>query len=424
MSSREGDTDVVVVGAGLAGLAATLGLQRRGYRVWVVEAADRPGGRVATDHVDGFTLDRGFQLLNPAYPAVRALVDVPALAPHRFWRALHVVDGERARLLGNPLDTPAALTGLIPPSTAGLRDLAALAAFSLRDAGAPARLLTGAADQSTRRELDRWGVSADFRESVLRPFLTGVFGEAELATSARFFHLVWRSFTRAAPVLPAAGMQSLPQQLADRLAPGTLTLDTPVEAVHAGTVLAGGTRLVARAVVVATDADSAAQLLPELPVPGWNGLHTFYYRTNESPLDQPVITIDATGDGPVVNTTVLSAAAPSYAPADASLVGALTLTGAVGATASLQRAVRSHLARLYRTNTAGWELLADYRISHALPAMAAPHRLRAPTRVSPGLYVCGDHRDTSSIQGALASGTRAARAVTAELAGAARRSPS
>ncbi|MDT8915163.1 NAD(P)/FAD-dependent oxidoreductase [Amycolatopsis sp. PS_44_ISF1] len=411
----EPDTDVIVVGAGLAGLAAAVELQRRGHRVRVFESADRPGGRVRSDVVDGFTLDRGFQLLNPAYPAVRALIDLPALAPRRFWRAVRLVDGDRSRLLGHPFDTLRAIPGLLERGPVGVRDVLALAALSARDLAGPARLLTGAADQTTRAELRRWGLSGPCVDQVLTPFLAGVFADAELTTSSRFFHLVWRSFLRAAPVLPAGGMGALPQQLADRLTPGTLSLDTPVDAVAPGTVLTAGTAHRARAVVVATDSTAANRLIPGLAVPDWNGLRTFYYRTTTPPLRQPVLTIDARRDGPVCNTAVISAVAPGYAPEGQALIAATTLassnTGAATDTGD-ERAVRDQLARLYRTGTRTWELLADYRIPHALPSMAPPHELRRPVCLEPGLYVCGDHRDTSSIQGSLVSGRRTARAVS------------
>ncbi|SEP53927.1 NAD(P)/FAD-dependent oxidoreductase [Amycolatopsis saalfeldensis] len=405
--SAEPDADVIVVGAGLAGLATAVELQRFGYRVRVFEGAERAGGRVSTDVIDGFTLDRGFQLLNPAYPAVRALIDLPVLDPRRFWRAIRLVDGDRSRLLGHPLDTPRAIPGLLDRGPVGIRDVLALAAVSVRDLAGPARLLTGAADQTTRAEFRRWGLSDRCVEQVLAPFLSGVFAEAELNTSSRFFHLVWRSFLRAAPVLPAAGMGALPQQLADRLAPGTLSLATPVDAVAPGTVRMDGTSHHARAVVVATDATAANRLIPALTVPGWKGLRTFYYRTTTPPLRHPVLTIDARSDGPVCNTAVISAVAPSYAPAGHALISATTLD----TSAECEQAARAQLARLYRTATGTWELLADYRIPRALPSMTPPHELRRPVRLDPGLYVCGDHRDTSSIQGSLASGRRTARAI-------------
>lgn len=414
MSLHDAETDVVVAGAGLAGLAAARTLQQAGCRVQVLESADDVGGRVRTDVVDGFRLDRGFQVLNPAYPAVRSLVDIRRLRPHHLPRVLRVVDGERTRILGNPLDNTEALTGLLKPEVPGVRDLAALMALSLRDGAAPARLLTGAADQTTRRELDRWGLSSAFVEQVLTPFLSGVFGEGELTTSARFFHLAWRSFLRAAPVLPSAGMGALARQFGDRLDPGTVELNTPVETVRPGRIEAGTRDRHAHAIVVATDANTAASLVPDLEVPSWNGLRTFYYRTSTPPVSDSAITIDARRDGPVRNTFVPSNLSAGYAPEGSGLISATTLMDDSLRDNGTEREVRGHLAHLYNSDTSKWELLADYPIRHTLPRMTAPHQLRRPVRVEPGLYVCGDHRDTSSIQGALVSGARAARAVLAD----------
>ena len=416
MRVHDSGTDVVVVGAGLAGMAAAWKLQQAGHRVQVLEAADEVGGRVRTDVVDGVRLDRGFQVLNPAYPAVRSLVDMRALRAHRLPRVLRVVDGERTRMLGNPLDNTAALTGLLSPEVPGVRDVASLMALSLRDGAAPARLLTGAGDQTTKRELDRWGLSPAFVEQVLTPFLSGVFGEAELTTSARFFHLAWRSFLRSAPVLPSAGMGALARQLADRLGPDTVELNTPVETVQPGWVEAAAGDRHARAVVVATDANTAAGLLPDLQAPSWNGLRTFYYRTSTSPTSDSVITVDARG-GPVRNTFVPSNLSAECAPEGSALISATTLMDDSLRDSGTERAVREQLAHLYDSDTSEWDLLAEYPIRHALPRMTAPHQLRRPVRVEPGLYVCGDHRDTSSIQGALASGARAARAVLVDLSG-------
>jgi phytoene dehydrogenase-like protein len=417
MAPRTDAADVVVVGAGLAGLAAALTVHEAGHEVIVLEAGDDVGGRVRTDIVDGFRLDHGFQILNPAYPALRQLADVRALQPRRLWRALRVVDRGRARIIGDPLDSPLMLADLLRrPLLARPRDIVALLAMSTRDATAPAHLLTGAADQSTRRELARWGFSDLFVERVMAPLLRGVFGEAELATSSRFFHLMWRCFMRAAPFLPAEGVAALPRQLAARLPRGALRLNTPVSAVRPGHVTTDdGATHRARAVVVATDADVAARLLPGLDRPAANGLQTFYFATEEPPLNRPVVSVDARG-GPVVSTLVNTAVAPSYAPPGWSLIGATTLLlGRDGEEGPEERAVRAHLDEIYAVSTAGWDLVAEYPVPRALPRMLPPHPLRRPVRLDDGLYVCGDHRDTSSMQGALASGQRAARAVLRDL---------
>jgi hypothetical protein len=400
------ETDVVIAGAGLAGLAAAVTLHRAGVPCAVLEASDDVGGRVRTDVVDGFRLDRGFQVLNPAYPAIRRLVDVEALRLGRFWRAVRVAGDDRVALLGNPVDTPKAVRDILARRYFSAKDLAALGALSARVAAGSVRGIIDRDDRTTLEELRRAGLSERAVETVLRPFLSGVFLESGLTTSSRFFQLVWRSFLRSAPSLPALGMGELPRQLARSLP--DVRPNTPVEEVRPGVVrTATGDTWTARAVVVATDGSTAARLTG-VAEPKWNSGTTWYFAPPRSPLREPVIVIDARG-GPVASTSVVSEVCPAYAPPDAALVSASALTTLP------ENEVRRALGRMYRTDAARWPLVGRYEITHGLPAMPPPHDIRREVRLGDGLYVCGDHRDTSSLQGALASGRRAARAVLADL---------
>ncbi|WP_439380847.1 NAD(P)/FAD-dependent oxidoreductase [Amycolatopsis lexingtonensis] len=402
------ETDVVVIGAGLAGLAVARRLHEAGVECTVLEAGDDVGGRVRTDVVDGFRLDRGFQILNPAYPAIKRLVDVDALELGRFWRAVRVADDDRVSLLGHPLDAPKALRDVAARRYLSAKDLAALGALSARVAAGPARSIVRGGDRTTADELSRAGLSDRAVATVLRPFLSGVFLEAELSTSARFFQLVWRSFLRSAPSLPARGMGELPRQLAGHLPEGSVRTGVPVERVSSGEVrTAGGDVWSARTVVVATDGTTASRLVEGVAEPLWNGVTTWYFAPDQRPSREPVIMVDARG-GPVVNTAVLSEVCRSYAPPGAALVSASALTPLA------EPEVRRALGRMYRTDPTRWPLVGRYEIPRALPAMPAPHPIRREIRWGEGIYVCGDHRDTSSLQGALASGGRTARAVLAD----------
>ena len=397
----------MVVGAGLAGLSAALELTAAGAEVTVLEAGDEVGGRVRTDVVDGVRFDRGFQIMLPAYPELERLNLGPF--PLRHLRpGVFVHDNGRHDLLADPRTGSAAWDGMFRQHVLGARDLAALAAFSARDSFGPARPLLIAPDRPTRDELRSLGVTDRAMEAVFRPFLSGVFLERELTTSSRFFHLVWRSFARGGAAVPALGMGELPKALAAKLPEGTVQLETAVRAVQDhGVDLEGGGHVAADAVVVATDGTTAARLLPGLAEPRWNGVTTWYFRPPRSPLRDGCLVVDANG-GPVVNTAVMSEVSRPYSP-HAPLVQATVL----GEASEVD--VREHLNRLYGTDTIRWEVLRRYEIERALPAMDAPHRLRQSVRAGGRRYVCGDHRDTSSIQGALHSGRRAARAVLAEV---------
>ncbi|MFH8217602.1 NAD(P)/FAD-dependent oxidoreductase [Streptomyces sp. NPDC018057] len=405
--------DVVVVGAGVAGLACAHDLAAAGLGVTVLEAGDAVGGRMRTDRVDGFTVDRGFQVVNPAYPQLRRRLPARFLASRPFLPGVLVHTGGRRVLLADPRRRPDTVTSLLTGRLARPRDLAALAALGARDALAPARTLKHAPERTTRAALAAAGFSDPFVEDFFRPFLSGVFLEDALETSSRVFHLVWRSMLRGALCLPAFGVRSVPRALAAALPEGTVRLGTPVARLaDESVVTADGTELPARAVVVATGADAAARLLPGLDVPAHRTVTTYYHVTGRSPLGRPLLLVDTRRR--VLNTCVLSDVAPEYAPRGSSLVATSVPDGDTG---SVRAAVVAALSEMYGTDAGAWDLLAARTVEGALPAMPPPWPLTRPCRTGPGRYVCGDHRGTGSVQGALASGARAAREVRRDLAG-------
>jgi phytoene dehydrogenase-like protein len=403
--------DVVVVGAGLAGLRAAQLLSRRGLDVVVLEAADHPGGRVATDVVDGFRCDRGFQVLNTSYPALRAAADLDALDLRGFTPAAAVRDADGLHVYGDPRRRPAltprmALDPLVP-----LRDKAALGAWTARILAAGPRRVVAHGGRSAAADLAAAGVRGPVVDRVLRPFLSGVLGEGELATSAAYVRLVWRAFAIGTIAVPAAGMGAIPAQLAAGLPDGVLRLGRRVEAVRAGAVRVDGDELSARAVVVATDPVTASALLPGVAAPRMYALTTLYFVAPAPPAHQPTLHLDGTG-GPLANTVVLTEAAPGYSPDHRALVSSSFLGTADRVPETV---VRRELGRLYGVPTDGWEHLHTAEIPRALPALPAASPLRRDVVLGDGVFVAGDHRDTPSQQGALVSGRRAAQAVLAHL---------
>lgn len=408
--------DVIVVGAGLAGLAAARTLCAAGLHVTVLEAADAVGGRIRTDEVDGMLLDRGFQLLNPAYPALAGTVDLAALDLQPFERGVVLSTDSGRRIVADPFDAPSTLSGTVS-SVLGLalrEPVGSLAAASyLARVGAlPARRLQRRADVPYGQALDAAHVNGPQSRALLEVFLAGVLAEDEQATSRRFVDLLLRSFVRAIPGLPARGMQSLPQQIADALPPGTVSVDSPVERLDGVGVRVGGSRIGARAVIVAAEAPRAGEL-SGIGVPTMRALTTFYHRADRSPAEHAMLHVDPQRRGPLVNTAIVSDVAPTYCGQ-----GALIASTVLGDRddPSAERAARGHAGRIYGVDPAAWEHVATYPIPHALPAMDAPLDLRRPQRVRDGVFVAGDHRDTASIQGALVSGRRVAVSVATELA--------
>ncbi|MFE9877624.1 NAD(P)/FAD-dependent oxidoreductase [Streptomyces sp. NPDC005784] len=412
MTAKRCVSDVLVVGGGLAGLACARDLTAYGFGVRVLEASDGVGGRMRSDPHEGFVVDRGFQVFNTSYPQVRrrlALRDL-GLRPFTPGILVHTEDGPLR--FSDPTRGPRRLGDLRPGRLAGTRDLIALAALSGRDMLAPARSLKRGEDRTTRTALAAAGFSEEFVERFFRPFLSGVFLEDQLETSGRVFHLVWRSMLRGTLCLPGAGIGAVPGLLAEALPPDALRLGTPVARLtDDGVELDAGGELAARAVVVATGPGPAARLLPGLDLPAYRVVTTYYHAATRSPLAEPTLLTDTRRR--FLNTCVLSEVVRGYAPPGMSLIA----TSVLGHDQEGRETwLRDALADVYGTDTAGWDLLTVRTVPDALPAMPPPQPLGRTARVTPGRYVCGDHRATGSVQGALASGARAAREVAGDLA--------
>ncbi|QKW06087.1 FAD-dependent oxidoreductase [Streptomyces sp. NA04227] len=424
--------DVVVVGAGIAGLNAAHRLTEAGLDVLVLEAGPTVGGRMSTEDVDGFRLDRIGQLMSGAYPELHRSTTLAKLplrpfapgvllhsdgrhhragevaGPRRTWGALTA-----ARALAHAPRVPRPRTGHGFAPLGGPIDQARLGAALARLASTPPRRLLARPEATAAEALAARGLPARTLEGFVRPLLAALLCDPELTSSSRAADLALHAFARGSLCLPEGGADALPRQLAAALPAGTVRTSVRVTSVATTSVTTEqhGT-LRCRAVLVATDARSAAALLPGLRVPACHPVTVVHHTADEVPCTGSALVLDADRRGPVAHTAVVSEIDPSRAPRGRALI---TSTVLGTPPASVDRAVRGHLAALYGTSTTRWDLLAVHHTPQAVPQMRPPHDLRRSVRLLAGLYVCGDHRDTSTVQGALYSGRRAARAVLRDL---------
>jgi phytoene dehydrogenase-like protein len=419
------DADCIIVGGGLAGLACARSLARAGRSVLVLEAADQVGGRVATDTVDGFRIDRGFQVYNDAYPEGRRQLDLAALRLGRFDAGAVIAEGGRLSRVADPWRQPVAALAAVLAGTVGITDglrtarlrhdaLAALRAGRLD----PDALVTGS-ERTTAEELAARGFSAAFIRRFFVPFFGGVFLERTLETAAPVFLFDFAMFALGRACLPAGGMAAIPAQLAAGLPAGCVRTATRVRAVSPGIVeLADGSRLSARDIVVATDRATAAAMLPPEHHGAWSSrgdkaTRLVAFAADRSPLDRPTLLVSADDAGPIDNLTVPSDVAAGYAPPGATLVTVSVRQGFAGSEEQITQAIREQAAVWFGDEVRRWRPLATVAVQHALPDESpAARRLRpVSSRLAAGLFVCGDHCSSASINGALVSGRLAAEAV-------------
>ena len=414
--SQPVEVDVVIIGGGLAGLSAARRLDRAGVEWLLVEASDRIGGRVATDVVDGWRMDRGFQVLNTAYPRLPALVDVDSLDMRYFTSGVLVRRGNNLHRLENPLREPLTTAQTLVSGVGTFADRLKFAALATRCATLPPSRLLDMPETTTQEFLRGAGLSHRIIEEVLRPFFSGVFADRSLETSSHVAAMVLRSFARGRIGVPAAGMAALPAAIAGPLPFPQLLIGARTLSIGPGMVVTEGGEIRCRAVIVATDPLGAADLLPRhLPRPDVHSLTTFYFGADRAPIDQPILLIDGDRREIIANTVVMSNAAPEYAPSGKSLIAA-SVVGVSAPSSASEAVIRVELSRMYGAPTDDWELLNVVTLPQALPAARPPQgRLRKPVDLGDGLFVAGDHRDSPSIQGAMAGGWRTAGAVLASL---------
>jgi phytoene dehydrogenase-like protein len=410
--------DVLVIGAGLAGLTCARRLHERGVDVQILEATDRVGGRVRTETVDGFRLDRGFQVLLTAYPETRRELDYDALDLHAFRDgALVRYNGRFHRIADprrHPRDAPRTLFAPVGTLADKLRVLRLQRALTRQS-------IPQIMEHDERSTIDvlreRWGFSSSMIDRFFRPFFGGIFFDRALEASSRMFEFIFKMFAEGRTVLPAGGIDQMPKQMRAHLPENAVRLNARVEAVDGQTVtLEGGDTLEAPNVVVATEAPAADRLVGDVTPTDGRSTVCLYYAAPTSPLDDPFLVLNGEGVGPLNNVAVPSDVAPGYAPDDRALVAAVVVGTPAETGAALRRSVREQLIDWFGLEAGGWTHLQTQHIPYALPEQAPPF-LSPPRKAvcrRPGLYVCGDHRRTASLNGALAAGRAAADAVWAE----------
>lgn len=411
--------DVIIIGGGLAGLCCARELHRAGVSFVILEGSDDVGGRVRTDRVDGFLLDRGFQVLLTAYPEAQHVLNYDALQLHSFYPgALVRYDGQWQRLADfgrKPMHAVRALfSGFVE-----LGDALRMARLSARvHRTADPEELWNQPEQPTAGLLEDLGFTEELRERFLRPWFGGVFLDRSLMTSSRMFEYTFRMFSDGDVVLPADGMGAIPRQIAAELPPASIRLHARVRTIREQTVvLESGEKFEGETIVIAVDGNEAARLAGTPAPTGWQSTACFYYAMDEAPIQEPILVLNGDGEagGPINNLCFPSEVAPSYAPHGQGLCAASVIGLPERSDEALERDVRTQLRGWFGDSVLNWRHLRTYRIGFALPrvALSSPEKDRITT-VRPGLLMSGDHVDAASLQGAMLSGRRAAEKILAQ----------
>ena len=408
------DKKVIIVGAGLAGLSCARRLMQGDISFLVLEAAQRIGGRLKTDTIEGFTLNRGFQVLQTAYPEARRVLAYDRLALEPFAPgAIIRIDG-RFHKIADPRRHPRDLWRTLSAPIGTMADRLRMIRLSLDVRwGTPSRIFQKQ-DIPTMEFLRSKGFSEKIIQRFLKPFFAGVCLDPEINASSRVFQYIFRIFAEGDVVLPGEGMAAIPAQVMADLPPDRIRTGVRVESIHRGGVeLTSGETIKGQAVVLATEGPETARLLGAPQGIASRGELCLYFAAEKPPIAEPYLILNGDGTGWVNSLTVPSIVAPSYAPAGQHLISVVVIGHQSADNTTVEATVRRELTEWFGTVVNDWRHLKTYHIVHALPEQSPP--MPDPTlgiaAEEPGIYVCGEYGSVPGIQWALLSGRQAAEEV-------------
>ncbi len=410
--------EIVVVGGGLSGLVAAKHLGRAGHTVTLFEQAETVGGRVRSAKEDGYTFDRGFQVLFTAYPAVKEELDLDTLSLQRFRPGATLVQSGERSILADPLRDPKALTATLFNRNVSMRDKLLVLKLRRQLSRKPLADILEHDNQTIETYLKDVGFSERFVSNFATPFYGGITLDRSLSTSAFVFEYTFKMLLSGSIAVPTEGMGAIPAQLATQARNGGVTIKagSPVSAITAcdtPRVEISGETHTPDAVIVATDPGNAEQLLPEFTYDGsYRGCVTQYFSLPDTQQLRTGGRLLLNMESGYPNQVApMSAVAPSYAPSRMQLLSATFLGNPTETADELAAAVRSALESWYPENNFDeLSLLRTDRIPVAQVTQQPGFRDQRPAIDSPDgpVYLAGDYTEWSSIQGALESGRRAA----------------
>lgn len=409
---------ITIIGAGISGLSAGLHLHRQGFSVKIIESSDRAGGRIKTDVIDGFRLDRGFQVLLTSYPETKMLLDYKALQLKLFLPGATVLyDGGQFEI-ADPFRRPSALLATVFAPVGSLKDKFNTFLLKQRLIRKSVKEIFLQEQKSSLEQLKSYGFSSKMINRFFKPFFSGIFLENNLETPNRMFDFVMKMFSEGDAAIPALGMEEIPRQLVSQLPSDCFLYNTKVVDIRDNTIFTNsGIELKSDIIIIATEANELILKSKSNVETQHHSVTNVYFQASVAPSKKAVVILNATATKKTVNNlTVMTNVSKAYAPEGKVLIS-VSCNGLLDFDElELAQKIKDELQPWFGNQVENWAHLKTYKINYALPKLSVlkDDLEIADLKIRQNLYCCGDHLLNGSINAAIKSGRLVADLIISE----------
>ena len=403
-----------IIGAGISGLIAAQVLENYGYKPTIIEGSNSVGGRVKSDLVEGYLLDRGFQVLLTSYPAAKKYIDFDALEIQRLLPGATIFKNGKSQTIGDPLRSFSLLFPTLFSSIGTFSDKLKILKLNVLLKKKEIDTIFKEDEKTTLQYLIDVGFSEEMIQTFFKPFFSGIFLEPNLDTSSRMFEFVYKMFGEGLAVVPKAGIQAISNQLKDNLKNTKILLNSEVESVkNKSIILKDGSEIESDFTIIATE---ASQLVANLnnQETHWKTCDTLYFETSERIISRPLIGL-ISEENSLINNLFYHTSIQTTTKGKGELLSVTIVKNHSLSEKQLIEKITEELEDFCGITNATF--IKRYQIEKALPKLDnLQYEISSTeTKLTSSIFLAGDQLLNGSLNAAMIAGERAAMGVIGTL---------
>lgn len=409
---RKKDVKINIIGAGISGLIAAKVLEENGYYPVIIESTDRVGGRVKTDLIQGYQLDRGFQVLLTAYPAVKKHLDLESLKLQKLLSGAVIFKDNKQKLIGDPMRDFSLLFSTLFSGIGTFSDKIKILKLNQILKKKSLSTIFSEKEQSTLNYLFGFGFSEKIIGDFFKPFFSGIFLEKELETSSRMFQFIYKMFGEGYAAIPKGGMEAIPKQLSNKLKNTNIIFNSKVIDINKKQVfLDDKSVLQSDYTIIATE---PSNLLKNINSCSWKSCDTIYFETEFRVIKSKLIGLISQHESLINNIFYHTSLGVETKPKK-ELLSVTVIDNQKLSINDLIKKVIQELKDYCKIDDITF--IKHYHIPKALPNVAKiQYDIDYNTEMSEeSIFLAGDQQLNSSLNAAILSGERAAMSVLDKL---------